>query len=184
MEIILSRHGEPKVKLKNKVNAQELKQLVTEYAQTGISGLAPDETYKTFKSHYVVCSHLERSIQSAHSIGFEKVNLTDKLFAECELPHFDHGILKLPIIVWLLSLRAMWLFGFSKNAESFIEAKKRAKQAANRLIILAQKHDKVILIGHGLMNRLIAKQLKINEWRGPGSPGKKYWAFAVYAKDE
>lgn len=183
MEIILLRHGEPKIKFKKSVNAQELKQLVKEYVKTGISDLPPEKLNNQFKSHYVVCSHLERSLQSARSLGFEKINLKDEVFAESNLPHFDQSIFKLPIMVWLLSLRIMWLFGFSKNGESFVGAKMRAIQAAKKLNVLAHEHDKVILIGHGLMNRLIAKQLKINKWQGPDSPGKKYWAFGVYIKN-
>jgi len=40
----------------------------------------------------------------------------------------------------------------------------------------------VILVGHGLMNRLIAKQLRYKHWQGPASPGKKYWKYGVYIR--
>ena len=182
MEIILLRHGEPKIKLKGIVNAQEFKQLIEEYAQAGIVYLPPEKFNKQFKSHYVVCSHLERSLQSAHFLNLKKINLIDDLFAESSLPHFDKSKIRLPIIVWLVSLRIMWLFGFSHNGESFVDAKMRAIAAANKLIVLARDHNKLILIGHGLMNRLIARQLKINKWHGPSSPGNKFWTFGVYKK--
>ena len=98
------------------------------------------------------------------------------------MPHFDRSFLTLPAMGWFVLLRIMWLFGFRKNGESFTQAKFRAKQAANKLIALAEKNDKVILVGHGLMNRLIAKQLRLKGWQGPVSPGKKYWEYGVYIR--
>lgn len=47
-------------------------------------------------------------------------------------------------------------------------------------MVLAQENEKVILVGHGLMNRLIAGNLRRNNWQGPTSPGKKYWEFGIY----
>ena len=74
----------------------------------------------------------------------------------------------------------MWLFGFNKNGESFTKAKTRAKEAACQLIALAEENEKVILIGHGVMNRLIARQLRLCKWQGPSSPGRKYWEYGIY----
>lgn len=180
MEIILLRHGKPEIELKGSLDAEELKQLVVKYEHSGIQDVPPKNLNNHFKSHYIVCSDLERSLQSAKSLEFGQVHLIDELFAETNLPHFDQTFFKLPIAVWLISLRVMWLFGYSQNGESFRQAKKRAKQATSKLIALAQENKKVILIGHGLMNRLIAKQLRINKWQGPSSPGKKYWEFGIY----
>ena len=180
MEIILLRHGKPSVEINGHVSACEFKQLVKEYTQSGIQDHPPIDLKDQFNSHYVVCSHLERSLQSAKHLGMPEVHLTDELFAETDIPHFDQFIFKLPILAWLISLRIMWLLGFSKNGESFKEAKNRAKLASNKLIALAQKNEKVILVGHGLMNRLIAKQLRLNNWQGPKSPGKNYWEYGLY----
>lgn len=182
MEIILLRHGKPSVDLKGFLNAREFKQLIKDYAQSGIQNHPPLDLKDLFNSHYAVCSHLERSLQSAKHLGISEIHYTDELFAETDIPHFDKFIIKLPIISWVITLRLMWLFGFSKNGESFKEAKNRAKQASNKLIELAQKNEKVILVGHGLMNRLIAKQLRLNNWQGPKSPGRCYWEYGLYLR--
>ena len=182
MEIVLLRHGMPTVGLKGLFNAKELKKLVLDYEQSGIQDRAPQKLFELFDAHYVVCSHLNRSLQSAEEIGFKHVSHSDSVFSETNIPHFDNSVFKLPIGIWLLTLRIAWLFGFSKNGESFLQAKNRAEQAANKLIILAQEHEQVILVGHGLMNRLIAKELQLNAWAGPKSPGKKYWEFGRYKK--
>ena len=182
MEIILLRHGKPELNLKGRLNAKEIKQLVVAYNQSGIQDSPSETLIKRFNKHYVVCSDLARSVQSAKRLGFKQIHLSDALFKESGIPHFDQSFFKLPAMIWFTLLRIMWLFGFKKNGESFIQAKLRAKQAADKLIALAEKNEKVILVGHGLMNRLIAKQLRLRHWQGPASPGKKYWEYGVYIR--
>lgn len=180
MEIILLRHGKPDVELKGNLNAAEIKQLVSVYAQSGVQDSPPENLKDRFKAHYIVCSDLARSTQSAIKLGVNEIHLSDALFKETNVPHFDQGVIKIPVKAWLIVLRVMWLIGFKKNGESFVSAKHRAKEATNKLIALAQENEKVILVGHGLMNRLIAKQLRLKNWQGPSSPGKKHWEFGIY----
>lgn len=182
MEIILLRHGKPSIELNGKIRAVDFKQLVTAYAYAGIEDNPPQFLKEQFNSHYIVCSHLERSIHSARKLGCDDIHLSDKLFAETDIPFFERGYIKLPVIGWLILFRIMWLFGFNKNGESFSQAKIRAKEAAVKLIALAKENDKVILVGHGVMNRLIARQLKINNWTGPTSPGRRYWGYGIYKR--
>lgn len=180
MEIILLRHGKPEIELNGYIKANEFKQLAIAYAQSGIQEHPPEYLKQDFKSHYVVCSDLERSVQSARKLELNNIDLITELFKETDIPHFNKSNIKLPVTAWLIILRVMWLFGFKKNGESFKQAKIRAKEAANKLIELAEQNDKVILVGHGLINRLIAQQLCLNNWSGPKSPGKKYWEFGIY----
>lgn len=182
MEIILLRHGKPELDLKGRLNASEIKQLVIAYEQSGIQDHPPETLRKCFNGHHIVCSDLARSVQSAKRLGFKQIHLSDALFKESGMPHFDQSFFKLPAMIWFTLLRIMWLFGFKKNGESFVQAKLRAKKATNKLIVLAEKNKKVILVGHGLMNRLIAKQLRLRHWQGPASPGKKYWEYGVYIR--
>lgn len=180
MEIILLRLGKPTLELKGNLNSNEFKKLVIAYAQSGIKDSAPKQLKERFDSHYIVCSDLERSIQSAKSIGVKEIHLIDPLFKESDIPYFEQRYIKLPVAVWIVLYRLMWFFGFSKNGESFVAARNRAYAATSKLMTLAEEHDKVLLVGHGLMNRIIAKRLCVNNWTGPTSPGKKYWEFGVY----
>lgn len=180
MEIILLRHGKPNVELSGKISTVDFKQLVTAYAQSGVVDHPPHNLKDRFTSYYVVSSHLPRSIHSAKKLGYKDIHLSDKLFAETDIPFFERNTIKLPVIGWLVLFRIMWIVGFNKNGESFVKAKIRAKEAAKKLITLAEENEKVILIGHGVMNRLIARQLRLNNWKGPASPGRKYWDYGVY----
>jgi len=127
MEIILLRHGKPELDLKGRLNASEIKQLVVAYTQSGIQDSPSETLIKRFNEHHVVCSDLERSIQSAKRFGFKQIHLSDALFKETDIPHFDQSFFKLPTMGWFTLLRIMWLFGFKKNGESFIQAKLHAK---------------------------------------------------------
>lgn len=180
MEIILLRHGKPKVELSGYLSAKQLKQLISDYAQSSIND-APTEKLKTrFNNHYVVCSDLLRSIDSAKKLNLNNINISDALYRETYIPHFDRFFLKLPATLWLIILRILWLFGFSKNGESFSQAKARSKQAAENLIILARKNKKVIVVGHGLMNHLIGKELEKKDWQPSERIGKRYWEYRSY----
>lgn len=96
------------------------------------------------------------------------------------MPHFSSGFLALPIGLWVVLLRLLWLFGFSRNGESIVDTKARARQAARRLMELSQQHERVLLIGHGFINYLIARELRAQGWRGPKKPGRRYWEYSVY----
>lgn len=182
MEIILLRHGKPEVELSGYLSAKQLKQLVYDYAQSGIQDEPTDKLKTSFNNHHVVCSDLVRSIESAKKLNLNTIHVKDALYRELELPHFDKFVLKLPTMYWLILLRVMWLFGFSKNGESLSQAKARSKQAAEELIVLANNNKKVIVVGHGLMNYLIGKSLKRKGWQSSKKAGKRYWEFRAYNK--
>lgn len=193
MEIILLRHGEPDIKLYGNVNAEELKVLAKEYENSGVSDSEETAKKKLSKVHneltngscFYVCSKLKRSLDSAIILGLPEVDMLDALFNESDIPLFNGDIIilnkiKLSVLSWLIILRLLWLVGLKQNGESIFSAKKRAEKAANKLINLAHEHKKVVLIGHGLFNRLIASQLRQKNWQGPKSPGKKFWQYGIY----
>ncbi len=176
MRITLIRHGKPAFELKGNVRGKDLGEIAKSYDLSGIVGPAPREVVTVVQgSSVVVCSHLARSVESAEALGCLEVHTTDPLFCETALPHFDSGSIPLPISLWLVALRLMWLFRFSKNGESLANARKRAKQAAEKLIELSEDHQNVLLVGHGLINHLIAKELRKSGWLGPSKPGNGYW---------
>ena len=180
MEIILLRHGKPTIELQGLIKSSDFKNLTAAYAKSGIKDAPVKDLKDHFNSHYIVCSDLARSIESAKKLELNEIHLVDQLFKETDIPYFELSFLKLPVTVWLIIFRVLWLFGFKQNGESFKAAKIRAKKAATKLIILAEENHKVLLVGHGLLNRLIAKQLRNNNWTGPTSPGKKHWEFGRY----
>lgn len=153
------------------------------YELSGIVDSPPAKSVAVIQgSRFVVCSHLVRSVESAKTLGCADVHVKDPLFCETALPHFGSGSVPLPIGVWLVLLRLLWLFGFSRNGESLRDARRRARQAAERLVEFAAEHQNVLLVGHGLINHFIAKELLKMGWLGPSMPGSGFWGYGIYER--
>lgn len=181
MQITLLRHGKPAVQLSGVTRGKDLAAIAKAYDASGIVDRPPPETLAELRhANYVACSDLPRSVESAHALGFAQSHVADSLFRESALPHFDSGSIALSITAWVTVCRLLWLAGFWQNGEAYVVAKCRARQAANRLIELAEAHGNVLLVGHGLINYLIAQQLCANGWHGPAKPGKRFWEYEVY----
>ncbi len=105
----------------------------------------------------------------------------EHLFREAELPQRHLAGLRLSPFHWALLLRLLWLCGYSRQAESRLAANQRAQAAAARLISLAEHGDgPVLLMGHGIMNRLIARTLRQQGWVERKNAGRGYWEAAIY----
>ncbi len=168
------------------LSASEFKSWVDSYNANDLdNAVLPDHcTVKLAQSaDFVICSDLPRSTESARYLGIETINLTSSHFQEAGLPVVSWNFPKLSVRVWAALFRVAWLGGLSRGSESFFEAKERAKKAAGTLIEKAGVHNRVLLVGHGIMNRLIAKELKMQGWRGPTVPVRKYWDYGVYRKE-
>lgn len=191
VKIVLMRHGEPNSnlsdKLKMKCSAIELKPLIREYTNSGLNPHSKPTSEaisvsKTCKS--VVCSDLRRSIESAKAIEVPRIDLIDSVFRESDLPHAQWRYPKLTLFTWFLFFRAMWFLGYSNNGEQISVAKHRAEIASAILKRLAVEQGSVMLIGHGIFNRLLSKQLRSNGWVGPINPGNNYWEYGVYESNK
>ena len=68
------------------------------------------------------------------------------------------------------------MLGCKGSFESFKQAKKRADEAAVKLIEIAQNQDKIVLFGHGYMNRYIRKSLIQKGWV-LNSKSNAYWGI-------
>lgn len=181
MRITLLRHGKPAFELRGSVRAKDLGSIVWSYDSSGIVGAPPGETASAVQHNkLVVCSHLQRSVESAKALGFTEIHLKDTLFREAAIPHFSGGSITLPLSVWVVFLRVLWLFGFSKNGESLANTRERARLASKMLVELAAEHQHVLLVGHGFINYFIARELKKSGWVGPPKPGKGFWGYGVY----
>ena len=183
MRITLLRHGQPKVKLAGNVRASELGDLARSYDQSGILDTPPPDVLLSVRnSRCVVCSPLARSVESARALGFPDIQIMDPLYVETAIPHFTRGAIALPVRLWVPLLRLLWLFGFSRNGESLVKARKRAREAAIELTSLADEQGDILLVGHGFMNHFIAGELRKMGWTGPSRPGHGHWGYGVYER--
>jgi broad specificity phosphatase PhoE len=106
--------------------------------------------------------------------------ISDGLFREAGLPYEPVALMRMPPYAWAALFRVLWVFGFQANGESIQAFRERARSAANRLISLAHEHGSVLLAGHGMMNRYIARELLSAGWNGPGNTKMPNWGFTEY----
>lgn len=126
----------------------------------------------------IVTSTSLRAVSSVEALG-QKPLLKQRLYCEAELPYAHWGFLRLPPSFWAGLFRLFWFLGYSNNSETLGAARARAKTAASHLVYLAAAGP-VLLVGHGILNRLIAKELLLMGWSGPSSPSSAYWGCSVY----
>lgn len=183
MRIILVRHGKPDTPNAAALRARDFTDWIDRYNSAHLcsdSKPTAEIIDRARNCNAVVCSHLSRSLESASALGLTQITYSDKLFREMEMPSWHFPSPHLAPQIWAVLFRVFWFLGFSSNAESFQQAKARALEAAEKLLTLAQTHRSVVFIGHGLLNRYIAKALLAHSWQGPTNPGKDYWKYGVY----
>ncbi|MCG8708054.1 histidine phosphatase family protein [Brenneria sp. 4F2] len=176
------RHGKPGFTDAQKVAAHEMPAWIEHYDLSDISDNQPPEACRLMarKARMVASSHLPRAISSGAVLNLNP-QLVDDIFREAELPIYLIPILRLSPFSWIILFRLIWLCGMSKEAESLSMAKRRARRAADILISHAREHDgPILLMGHGIINRLIAKELTSLGWKKRTRAGKGYWSTGVF----
>jgi len=184
MRIVLLRHGEPDVTDPGRLRAGEFHRWIDAYNSAGLkkaSRPSAEALAVAADCATVVCSDLPRSVESAKALGIEKIDYVDPLFREAGLPYADFPSPRLPPELWAAWFRVLWLCGYSPNSESIREAKSRAAECTGRFQAWSAKGTPVLLVGHGLANRFIARELLAAGWSGPENPGRRYWEFGEYS---
>ena len=182
MKIIILRHGRPDISKKMIVTGQQFGTWIKEYnfARLDLNILPSDELYRLAVScNTTICSNLSRSIESAKVLGKENFKV-DESFIEADLPFYNISFFKLKAKTWLVVFRVLWLLGFAKNVESFYDFKYRANLCTDKLCDTATNGETVLFVGHGILNRMIAKKLIALGWRGPKKISSNYWSYAIY----
>ena len=183
MKIILMRHGVPDVFTKKKMLPSEYTDWVNKYNRAGIikDDNPPAHAIKVAQGcDYVVCSHLARSTDSAIKLGVTEIHVSDKLFREFEIPQVNWSWPGLTASNWTVLLRLIWMCGYSANCESFKQAKERAAQCMDRLVVYAREHGKVLFVGHGSLLWYLEKLLQKNGWVNTSSAPRRHWQYATY----
>jgi len=174
------RHGEPVLAQTGRITPFEMARWIEHYNLAEVeAGSAPITSLQWLDDPAcIVASTAPRALSSVQALGYT-ASLVDDLFCEAQLPFALWRFPRLPPFVWAAFFRLFWFFGYSRGSESIQITKERAKTAARKLIALAEQGP-VLLVGHGIMNRLIAKELIALGWNGPAKHRNNYWGASVY----
>ena len=182
--IILARHGRPAWDFRTPIPGHALAVwLQGERAAPLDASSRPGAELEQLARHApcLVASPLRRSQDSARLLAPAAVLTTEADVREAALPCAFRSRLRLPPAVWAGIARSAWFCGWSGGVESFRAARQRAARAAALLASLARA-GAVVVIGHGLMNALIAAHLRGLGWNGPRFPSGSHWGFGIYSR--
>jgi broad specificity phosphatase PhoE len=179
MKIRFVRHGRPDFDTSMQIQRSGICAALKLYDDAGVSEPCSTQNHWTSASKStVVTSDLQRAIDSAHLMGVE-ISEQSSLLREARLPHPN-------MLPWSMSwktaiaiCRVAWLFGYSRNADGINHDRARARRAAKWLSVLAEEQDEMVVIGHGIMNRMIIEQLVSSGWSRTESSHNGYWSYQV-----
>jgi phosphohistidine phosphatase SixA len=182
VRIIIQRHGVPNTGKWGKIYSKDMTQWIEVYNKSGVEtdSVPSEKSQQHAKDSLVICSSLERSKHSAELLKADNFEC-NQIFNEAELPVINVPMLKILPHTWSMIFRVFWFVGISKNVESKKEFSERVKSACQTLEKTAEIHTSILLVGHGVMNRFLAKELMNNGWQGKKAPnGKKYWGYSYW----
>ncbi|HBZ17058.1 histidine phosphatase family protein [Pantoea sp. NPDC088449] len=179
MTIILMRHGKPDHPVTGRFTAQALAAWSEGYDQATICDSPPPRSVTIARqASVIVTSPLPRARSSLARLGLQP-QAVDAVFSEVAMPTLPFARPHLPLSVWLALLRLLWLCGYSGHVESVQHARDRARRAADKLVALSQQGT-VLLVGHGIMNKLIARELRKRGWQAEKHASSRHWSSAIY----
>lgn len=179
MTIILMRHGKPDHPVSGRFSASALADWCEGYDLADICDSPPARSMAIArKAHIIASSPLPRARSSLARLGLQPHDVDD-LFSEVAMPMLPFERLHLPLTVWLALLRLLWLCGYAGHVESVKHARARASQAADKLVALSNQGT-VLLVGHGIMNKIIARELRKRGWQAEKHASSRHWSSAIY----
>ncbi|PVY42990.1 broad specificity phosphatase PhoE [Pontibacter virosus] len=183
--IFLIRHARPVVPKKGYFNKASARAYINDYDAAEVEQFVFEHAAIPFQEiRQVYCSTLVRSQLTARQIFGEEVELIVRHeFREFERRIFSLPLLRLPIRLWLVSARLLWMMGLnSKGIETFRQAKQRAREAASFLAGDAEHNPAVILVAHGLLNNFIRWYLQDLGWKSTLHEGSGFLSVTMLEK--
>lgn len=191
--ISLIRHGPPAVSLNQRVRGHQFRQFVERYDAARIARqAAPPRSVQQLvaDADFVFASNRPRAMHTAELLGVPVPPVIDPQFREIEFPVDFPRHFRFSAFTWSVIAIALWRLGYSSRSEPFALTKQRARSAADLLearcnvLMRSQPAEarSVVLVAHGGINRLIAKELRQRGWRGPRLPRCRHWGCTTYSR--
>ena len=177
--IALYRHGKVRFDGWKWTSPEKFRQLVVAYDNGPI--VVPNKRSPQATPGWIVVSTLPRSVASAHVL-FGGHDFKSDLFREAELPTLPAIPVVLPTIAWFVVSRLLWRFGRRTDCEGYSDFKSRAALATDILIDHCSDGKSVALVGHALLNREIARELRKRGFHGPHNPSQSYWVPSIFRR--
>ncbi len=201
--ITLIRHGPPAVSLRQRVRGHQFRQFVERYdaAEIAQRSLPPRAVQQVVAQASVVfASHRPRATHTAKLLGAITPPTIHSQFREIEFPVDFPQQFKFSAFTWSVIALVLWRMGYSRQSESLAHTRARVRAATDLLERQIEEHLRkkrpsektsqaeisakisVVLVAHGGINRLIAKELRKRGWSGPRMPRSQHWGCTTYCR--
>jgi broad specificity phosphatase PhoE len=186
VEIILVRHGPPARLDRSPITGREISAWTKQYDEAGIDrSCRPPEFVSRLvaAARWVVASNLRRSVESASLLVSPSDVHIDPELREAVLPPSIGVSIRMSPGIWVAVARVAWWLDWCPSDETLRATRQRAVRSADRLCSLARTRGSVAVVGHGMFNRMIARQLARRGWRGPIVVPRAYWGAARFTRE-
>jgi len=183
--VTLVRHGRVMALPRARIPASGFRAFVECYSTAGVdSQYSPPRTLCDLaeNAEVITSSDLPRAMESAQLLAPGRETITDALFREAGSPVTLRAPFRLRPTTWAFWARVLWFAGWKEDCESFTEARLRSRLAAARLGELASVHGTVVVVAHGIINSLVARELRREGWRGPRIAAWRHWGATEYVR--
>jgi len=182
--ITLIRHGKPAITPQGWISSSDLSQVISHYQSARIAGdsFPPEDVQVLVQSAKLVfTSDLPRAMHSAQILEPTILPISNPIFREVEFWLECPINIRLPFHAWIFLDRLLLSLGYSPHSQSQANNKERVRKAARLLEQQSHETGSVVLVGHGITNLFIARELKKRGWCGPQTPKLKHWGCTTYS---
>ncbi len=178
-EIYLIRHAEVNIdkpgwtssRMTNDYKKEYNRALIIPFdAETVLEKIDSLETIDT-----VFVSPRSRAMQTALQLFGTRVHYrVEPSLKELDYPVVRWPVLRLPSGIWLGISRATWMLGINNRQKAtFKNEMQRLEIFADELIAFSARHQRIVVVAHGMVNRQLKKILKRKGWRLVENDGHK-----------
>ena len=182
-QIVLVRHGRPAGANAAPISGRDVGRWVTHYNGLGIDrGCPPPASLVRLvaSAGCVAASDLRRARESAEWLRSPATVSIDPELREAVLPESLPWSLRIHPGVWVVLARVGWWLNWCASEEPVDATRQRAGRAADRLCALAREHASIVVVGHGMFNRFVGRELMARGWCGPAIMPRAYWSAALF----
>lgn len=185
--ITLARHGEPALSRKVRLNAPEYGEWWGRYEVGGLKeGQTPPAQLVEIArgADVIIVSTRRRAIETANAVVGGRDFITDEAFIEAPLPPPPWPLwLKMsPKRLGFFARFWWWFFNNHGGQETRAEAEFRAGLVADRLVVLGDQGQNVLVVAHGFFNWMIADALKARGLTKIVDEGHAYWSIKRFRR--
>lgn len=179
-KITLMRHGPPLLPKLEWIAPGEMERWIHAYNRAEVATKeAPASCLQVaISAAYIISSPAPRALTTVRALGQEADEVCE-LFSEAALPTGNWSFPCLPAELWVVWFRALWFLGYARDVESVDAARRRVVAAARKLADRSIEGE-VLLVGHGIINRLVGAELASMGWVKESSSGHGYWGHTRY----